>query len=763
MIRLGLRLTVGGGREAAVRLLVTIAAVALGVGLLLVALSGMNAIKAQNARSGWLNASFAPGPVGPEPGLNGAAPAPTADPLWWIFDEDHYAGKTIDRIDVAATGPTSPVPPGIPHLPGPGQYYASPALTRLLHSTPAAELADRYPGTLIGTIGPSALPAPNSLIVVVGHTPRELSANPQASEITHINTDPTVDGPSGWDRNKLQVILAVGALALLFPVLVFIGTATRLAAARREQRFASMRLVGATPHQISVISTVEAVVGAVGGVALGFAVFFLLRPTLTGVSFTGAPFAPGDLSLTPADILLVLFGVPIAAALAARVAMRRVHGSPLGVTRRVTPADPRAYRLVPLLVGIAELVYFVGVGHPKTTGAQIEAYFSGCLLILAGLVIAGPWLTMVGSRVLARRTGRPAVLLAGRRLADNPRAAFRAISGLIIALFATSVSVGVITTVLDYQSTSAGPGASATLLAQFAPFVGSRLATPAGPDAGSAPTIPATLFGQIQSMPGVEGLTLAYQDPDVNSNTGDPGSTVLVSCAELAHTPSIGRCSPGAQVVTVDGNFNNNQPTSRQRSTLAETTWHAASVAPQRLHSLPVRAIVVETDGTRATTERVRTALELAFPATGAVQTLSDIDAQNLRQITELRQMTNVVIVVSLVVAGCSLAVSVTAGVNDRKRPFSLLRLTGVPLRALRQVVALEAAVPLVTISIISAAMGFLAAGLFLRSQLSESLQPPHFSYYAVVAAGLIVSLAIIASTLPIIDRITGPEVARNE
>jgi hypothetical protein len=125
--------------------------------------------------------------------------------------------------------------------------------------------------------------------------------------------------------------------------------------------------------------------------------------------------------------------------------------------------------------------------------------------------------------------------------------------------------------------------------------------------------------------------------------------------------------------------------------------------------------------------------------------------------------MTNVVIVVSLVVAGCSLAVGVTAGVNDRKRPFSLLRLTGVPLRALRQVVALEAAVPLVTISIISAAMGFLAAGLFLRSQLSESLQPPHLSYYGIVAAGLIVSLAIIACTLPIIDRITGPEVARNE
>ena len=40
MIRLGLRLTLGSGREALLRVLVTAAAVALGVGLLLAALAG---------------------------------------------------------------------------------------------------------------------------------------------------------------------------------------------------------------------------------------------------------------------------------------------------------------------------------------------------------------------------------------------------------------------------------------------------------------------------------------------------------------------------------------------------------------------------------------------------------------------------------------------------------------------------------------------------------------------------------------------------
>ena len=88
------------------------------------------------------------------------------------------------------------------------------------------------------------------------------------------------------------------ACALLFPVLIFIGTATRLSAARREQRFAAIRLVGATPRQVSVISAVESTVAAVAGVAAGFGLFFLLRTPLAAIPFTGAPFFPSDLSLS---------------------------------------------------------------------------------------------------------------------------------------------------------------------------------------------------------------------------------------------------------------------------------------------------------------------------------------------------------------------------------------------------------------------------------------------------------------------------------
>ena len=109
-------------RRAAVRrLAVTATAVALGVGMLLVVLAGINALNAQNARAAWLSTG-SPGGGPPSPASSAAR---AATPDWWLFSADNFGQLTIDRVDVAATGPGAPVPPGLPHVPGPGQFYAS--------------------------------------------------------------------------------------------------------------------------------------------------------------------------------------------------------------------------------------------------------------------------------------------------------------------------------------------------------------------------------------------------------------------------------------------------------------------------------------------------------------------------------------------------------------------------------------------------------------------------------------------------------------
>ena len=753
MIRLGLRLTLSGGREAAVRLVLLVAAVGLGVGLLLISVAGVNAVNTQNDRYAWFSTSDAPQTAG--------AAKTSADPLWWLIRADRFDGQLIGRIDVAATGPTSPVPPGLGHLPGPGQYYASPALAALLRSTPADQLAGRYPGHLIGTIGDAALPSPNSLVIVIGRTVAQLAHAPSAVQTTAIATTP----PSGCTQsqclpgqgvnaNGIDLIRSVVALAILFPLLIFIGTATRLSAARREERFAAMRLAGATPRQVSLIAAVESTVAAVAGVAAGFGLFFGLRIPLASIPFTGTPFFPSDLSLSLPDVLLVALGVPLAAAVVARLALRRVRISPLGVTRRVTPKAPRAWRVLPLLAGVGVLGFIVVHGRPPTTPEQIQVFVPAILLIMVGLVTAGPWLTMAGARLMARRTGRPGALIAARRLADNPKAGFRAVSGLVLALFITTVAISLITT----QNAKSGrppdgPAAANVLADQF-----SDDSQPV-----TVPTPPTALLDRLRSIGGVQGVLAVHQ---VNGLTipdallGYPHNfgaiqAGLVSCNQLASIPAFGRCPAGAAVAAFPADGALGQP-------LAAITWPAASVSASRLDHLPVLAINVATSGTVPPVEQARTVLETAYPGSDPPATLGEENADVIQQDVAYQQLADVVVLTSLAIAGCTLAASVAAGLAERKRPFSLLRLAGAPLSLLQRVVALESAVPLLVTAVISIGVGFAASALFAAAQIGPFVAPG-FAFYVITGAGIALSLAIIASTMPLLRRITGPEVARNE
>ena len=186
-------------------------------------------------------------------------------------------------------------------------------------------------------------------------------------------------------------------------------------------------------------------------------------------------------------------------------------------------------------------------------------------------------------------------------------------------------------------------------------------------------------------------------------------------------------------------------------------------MSPQTLGSLPVEQLAIT--GSPAGVERARTVLERDFPYRFAPTTIAEnyMMRRSTQLVAQYRRLVEVVVLASLPIAGCSLAVSVVAGIGERRRAFSLLRLSGTPLRVLRRVIALESAVPLLVLAALSIATGFLAAGLFLRSQLGERFNSPSLGFYLTVVLGLLASFAIIATTLPLLRRTTGPEVARND
>jgi hypothetical protein len=92
-----------------------------------------------------------------------------------------------------------------------------------------------------------------------------------------------------------------------------------------------------------------------------------------------------------------------------------------------------------------------------------------------------------------------------------------------------------------------------------------------------------------------------------------------------------------------------------------------------------------------------------------------------------------------------------------------VLRLTGARLATLRRVVLLEGAVPLLAVAAVAIGVGFAASAMYASAVIKHSLIGPGAEYYAVTAAGIILSLAIIGAAFPLLARITGPEVARNE
>ena len=122
-------------------------------------------------------------------------------------------------------------------------------------------------------------------------------------------------------------------------------------------------------------------------------------------------------------------------------------------------------------------------------------------------------------------------------------------------------------------------------------------------------------------------------------------------------------------------------------------------------------------------------------------------------------------VALTLIVAGCSLAVAVGGSLVERKRPFTLLRVGGTGIGVLSGVVLLEAAVPLVAATLLAAAIAYWSSVLaYVRLAPAGSAIPQlGHAYYDLMGAGLVIAFAIIAVTLPLLRRMTAPGNVRFE
>ncbi len=583
MLRLGLRLTLRSGQEAVARLVITAVAVAVGVALLLGVLAEFHAFQANASQPCWSCTTGTPVP----------STLPASGDLW-NDSADFYQGQTITRLDVAPLGPGAPVPPGISRLPAPGTYDASPALARLLRTVPAGQLGARFPGTLAGTIGDAALNGANDLVIYVGYTPKELATVPGTVWVTSIATAPAPEVFTPFFRYAF----GVGVLAALFPMLVLIAAATRLAAARREERLAALRLVGGTPADIRVIAAVESVVSAFFGAALGIVIFLLVKPLLAGAAPIGTQYFSSEVTPTVWAYIAILAGVPVVAALAALISLHRVQVSPLGVSRRATPKPPTAWRLTTLVIGVA--VYAFGLAHTTHQSIGAPAY-PGLLVTMAGLVLAGPYLTAVAARLFGRLTRGASALLAARRLADSPKAAFRSVTGLVLAVFFATMVGTFIPAVNATEATPAARALSNVLVDQVGLSTNAGAKLPSW-QRGLSPQAGATL---LRGLSAIGGAT-TYPMYSLNAPPGGD----IVTCSAMRGLAVLGQCAPGLAAVYADyENLLSDNPSDNAGPLVgASDPAYTGTLSSLRLNAVLVRA------NTPAVLERARTFLATHAP-----------------------------------------------------------------------------------------------------------------------------------------------------
>ena len=81
---------------------------------------------------------------------------------------------------------------------------------------------------------------------------------------------------------------------------------------------------------------------------------------------------------------------------------------------------------------------------------------------------------------------------------------------------------------------------------------------------------------------------------------------------------------------------------------------------------LPADMLVVTTDGSPATTDRIRTASTRPAPFRGSAPRPKP---KGDRRLVQLNRLANLALALTLTIAGCSLTVAVAAGIIERKRP----------------------------------------------------------------------------------------------
>ncbi|MGW0516704.1 FtsX-like permease family protein [Crossiella sp. NPDC003009] len=679
---LGTRLALTGGRAAWARLMLSAVGIGLGVMVLLLAASVGPAQEAKADRTAARQLE-----TGDPARAGGAEPthllARQAGQVW--------RSTYIQGVELApVSGGVPKLPPGLDRLPGPGEVIVSPALDRLLAEPGNELLRARLPATIAGHIGEAGLARPGELYFYAG-LPEDQRG--RALPVLRIGSAPQ----STALPELFQLLLTAAAAALLVPIGVFVLVATQIGAGAREQRLASIRLVGADPGQARRIAAGESLAAALLGLGVGAGLFLLVRSLAAVVQIEQVGFYPGDLVPSAPITVLLLLGVPATAVAAALIALRRLEIGPLGVVRKADP-PPRRLRWRLALAGLGVLVLAANIPlrrYAREDDWRGTLLSTGIALVLAGAAAVLPWLV---ERLADRWRPRwvPA-LLAVRRLRFE-YATTRVVAGVVTVLIGAIALQVLLSTIAHTEVSAEG-------------YRGSRsgevmLVTGGGPDNRTDEARVLDAAGRVPGVVHAGALRSLYAE--------DNRTLQVADCPTIQQLFGVAGCQPGrlyqvsswrpefqqGQVVRLrpsgaDRPFNWTVPPVQQVRTGSPWLGNLGSVlvatgTDPRLDAAQANYIWVKgppepdlQDRVLAATGRVDLSVRAYDTPTREVAAFDSVRGGVLAG-------TAVVVLLALL----SLVVAAVDQLQERRRQYSVLAASGVPRRTLGWATLWQNAVP---------------------------------------------------------------------
>ena len=248
----------------------------------------------------------------------------------------------------------------------------------------------------------------------------------------------------------LYLMLAwVSGFLLLTPLFTLGASAARLSARRRDDRLATLRLLGASTRRLTLYTMLDSVIYAAVGFVLGFIVYLILVLPFGMLRFQNIPLGPENMLLPPPIVLVCGFVSLIIAATSSLFGLSKVTISPLGV--RTRSDKPSLGKRTLILGGVLLVVGFIGAIASQvimnlaadSMGANgfvlvlVIAIMFGLPILLTMLAVdlIGGFVVGLYARIRVRTARTPATLLAYRSILESPRTAWRQVSGVAMTTF----------------------------------------------------------------------------------------------------------------------------------------------------------------------------------------------------------------------------------------------------------------------------------------------------------------------------------------